>query len=263
MIKAAQQSAQIIRNNFRKSDEYQDKSSHIDIVTTTDKSSQKSIHNMLQSGMHNLGIDISKIGFIQEESNDDSVKKYNFIIDPIDGTTNFSSGIPFSCVSIGYAVGRELRLGVVLEPFSKTLYWGEVGRGSFVKNELLGERRLQVKTKPMKSWIVAAHLNSFDVVDSQFAIYRKIYPNVRGLRNIGSLTMDLCFTADNVIDVVFCKGCFFWDLAAASIILKEAGGQLYDYQAGVLEFDWIDTRKKYHIVACHPDSAEKAKSFIK
>lgn len=263
MVKTAEQSAQLIRSNFRQSDEYQDKSSHIDIVTATDTASQKNIHEMLVSGMKNLGFSEDEVGFVEEESGNDSVKKHNFIVDPIDGTTNFASGIPFSCISIGYATDHDIKIGVVLEPFSKTLYWGEAGEGSFVKNELLGKRRLQLKMKPEKSWIIGAHLNGLDVVDAQFETYQRIYPHVRGLRNIGSLTLDLCFMADNVIDVVFNQGCYFWDLAAASILLKEAGGQIYDYSGQDLEFDWSDTKKKYHVMACHPSSLEKVVEFVK
>jgi len=263
MVKTAEQSAQLIRDNFRQSDEYQDKSSHIDIVTATDNASQKNIHKMLVSGMKDLGFSEDEVGFIEEESGSDNVKKHNFIVDPIDGTTNFASGIPFSCISIGYAIDHDIKTGVVLDPFSKTLYLGTTGEGSFVKNELLGERRLQLKTKPAKSWIVGSHLNGLDVVDGQFDTYQQIYPHVRGLRNIGSLTLDLCFMADNVIDVVFNQGCFFWDLAAASIILKEAGGQIYNYNGQILEFDWSDTKKKYHVIACHPSSLEKVVDFVK
>ena len=263
MIKTGEQSAKLIRDNFRQSDEYQNKSSHIDIVTSTDNASQKNIHQMLVLGMKDLSFNEDEVGFIEEESDNNNVKKHNFIVDPIDGTTNFASGIPFSCISIGYALEHEIKMGVVLDPFSNTLYWGEVGKGSFVKNKLLGQRPLQLKTKPIKSWIVGAHLNGLEVVDSQFDTYQKIYPHVRGLRNIGSLTLDLCFMADNVLDVVFNQGCYFWDLAAASVILKEAGGQIYNYNGQILEFDWSDTKKKYHIFSCHPNSFEKVVDFVK
>lgn len=260
MIKVAEQSAQIIRANFRQSHEYQDKSSHIDIVTATDTASQASIHQSLISGMKSLGIYENVVGFIEEESSSDAVKEHNFIVDPIDGTTNFASGIPLSCISIGYAVGREMKIGVVLDPFSKTLYWGEVGHGSFVKNDLLGERRLQIKTKPMKQWIVSAHLNGLDVVNKQFSTYQKIYPHVRGLRNMGSLIWDLCFLADNIVDVVFNQGCYFWDLAAASVILNEAGGKIFNNQGGDLQLDWKNTKKKYALIACSPDTIKEVLS---
>ncbi len=263
MIKAGEQSAQIIRDNFRRSDKYEDKSSHIDIVTEIDKASQKNIHEYLLVGMKSLGFTEDQIGFIEEETTSDSVKEHTFIIDPIDGTTNFASGIPFSCISIGYALNQEVKIGVVYEPFSKTIYWGESSKGSFIKNDLFGTRKLQLKTKPMKSWIVAAHLNGLDVVNEQFDTYQKMYPQVRGLRNIGSLTLDICNMADNVFDAIYNRGCYFWDLAAASVILKEANGEIYDYTGQILEFDWENTKKKYSLIACHPESQSDVISFIK
>lgn len=262
MIAAAEQSALLIRDNFRKTDSYQDKSSHLDIVTETDVASQQIIHDVLVAGMKRLGVDNDGVGFVQEESGSDQLKEHNFIVDPIDGTTNYSSGIPFSCISIGYAVKRKLTLGVVLEPFSNTLYWGEVGKGAFAKDLLLGERQLSLQLKPETSWIVGAHLNSIDVVDSQFLTYQNIYPHVRGLRNIGSLTLDLCFMADNVIDVVFNKGSYLWDVAAASVLLGEAGGMLYDLQGDTLEIDWEDTKKKYQLFACHPANKDTVLAYL-
>lgn len=262
MVEAAEQSGQIIRHNFRQSDAYQDKGSHIDIVTATDLESQKKIHEVVAAGMRDLGANESAVGFIEEESTKDSVKKHNFIIDPIDGTTNFASGIPYSCISIGYAFEQQMKLGVVLDPFSETLYWGVANQGSFVKNKLLGQRQLKLEVKPMKSWMISAHLNGFDVVDQQFATYQKLYSHVRGLRNMGSLTLDLCLVADNVFDVVLVNGCRFWDLAAASVIVEEAGGQLYDDRGNELEFDWTETKKKYQLIACRPDSKESIFSLI-
>lgn len=262
MTEAAKSSGQIIRDNFRQDTRHENKSSHLDIVTKTDHLSQNNIHELLTAGMTKLGFAPSDIGFVEEESIADDIKKHNFIVDPIDGTTNFASGIPFTCVSIAYAVDKQMIIGLVYEPFSDTLYWGETGKGSFVKNSLFGQKPLKLEQKPIKSWLVGAHLNGLDVVDSQFATYQQIYAQVRGLRNIGSLTLDLCLMADNVFDAIYNKGCFMWDLAAASVILREAGGELYDYHGQVLDFDWQDTRKKYQVIACHPQSLEEVASFV-
>src|SRR3989338_1330858 len=261
MVKAAEKSARIIRDNFRRSRDYENKKSHIDIVTQTDLESQKKIHEFLTLGMKDLGFNDAEIGFVEEESGNNKIKHHNFIVDPIDGTTNFSSGIPFSCVSIGYALGQKIKICVVFEPFSETMYWGEINNVSFVSSHLLGERRLRLQIKPMKTWIIGAPLTGLEVVNTQFAMYRKIYPHVRGLRNVGSLTLDLCFMADNVIDVVFNMGCYFWDLAAASVILNEAGGAIYDNQSQELKFDWVNTKKKYHLMACHPQIKKEVLSL--
>ena len=73
---------------------------------------------------------------------------------------------------------------------------------------------------------------------------------------MGSLTLDLCLLADNALDGVLNRGCFFWDLAAANIILEEAGGMIYNTDGEKLSFNWEDTKSKYHLIACHPKSKE-------
>ena len=119
-----------------------------------------------------------------------------------------------------------------------------------------------MKTKEPKKWMVGAHLNGLEVVDAQFDSYRKIYPHIRGQRNMGSLAIDLCYLADNVLDVVFNRGCYMWDLAAAQAILNEAGGELYDVDGNPLLLDWENSKTMYHIIACHPDIKDQVMSFI-
>jgi len=263
MKEAAQKAAAVIKENFYTDNDSDEKKSHKDIVTKTDKLSQKIINEHLISGMKELGFDESEIGFIEEESSDDVVKEHTFIVDPIDGTSNFSASIPHVCVSIGYAKDRKMIAGVVLNPLSGDLYFGEKGKGSFLENEALGQEKLMIVPKQMSSWIVASHFNHLDVMDKQFATYKKLYPSVRGLRNMGSLTLDVCFAAQGVMSAVFCNGSKFWDLAAAIVILEEAGGKIYDGSGNELEFDWQETKRGYETVTCHPDDKEKIFEFLK
>jgi myo-inositol-1(or 4)-monophosphatase len=263
MKEAAQKSAVVIRENFYTDNDSDEKKSHKDIVTKTDKLSQKIINEHLSLGMKELGFNESEIGFIEEESSDDVVKKHTFIVDPIDGTSNFSASIPHVCISIGYAKDKEMNMGVVLNPLSGDLYFGEKGKGSFLENEVLGQEKLMIEPKPMSSWMVASHFNRLDVLDQQLATYRKLYPVVRGLRNLGSLTLDICFVAQGPMSVVFNNGAYFWDLAAARVILEEAGGKIYDGDGNELEFNWEETKKGYETVTCHPDDKEKIFEFLK
>jgi myo-inositol-1(or 4)-monophosphatase len=257
----AMQAGQLVCDNFRRGDQYQEKDSHADIVTESDFSSQQLIHEEVIAGMRDLGIAPETIGFIEEENSNDVLQYNNFIVDPIDGTTNFASGLPYSCISIAYAIGDVVNFGVVYEPFSETMYWGEKSKGSFLTNKRHGERRLQLKSKPIDQWLVSAHLNGPDVIEDQFTSYQRIYPKVRGMRNIGSLTLDLCMMADNVFDVVLNRGCYIWDLAAAQLLLREAGGELYRLNGEVCEFDWDETQKKYDVIACHPDNINEVMSL--
>lgn len=262
MIEAAEHSAQIIRKNFRHVSQIQNKTSHQDIVTNTDVQSQQVIHDHLLQGMKKLGYDEAIIGFVEEESTGDSVKTHTFIVDPLDGTTNFAAGIPFSGISIAYAEQKEIKLGVIFEPYSETLYWGEKGQGSYVKSELFGEHALLFSPKPMTSWLVAAHFNSSEIAQKQFSIYQKIYPHIRGLRNIGALVLDCGLLADGVLDAIFVHGCCLWDLAAAQVILPEAGYGLYTLQGEKLKLEWDNTKYKYEVMACSPNDLDQIMNIL-
>lgn len=254
MIDAAKKAGDLIRQNFRNTDSFAEKTSHNDIVTQTDLDSQNIIHETIMSGMVALGFDANEIGFVQEESNDDVVKKHTFIVDPIDGTSNFSSGIPICGVSIGYAQDKELLAGVIFEPFSQTIWAAEQGAGAWTESALKGKRALPHLTpKEAKRWMVGAHFNSTEIANEQFVAYQKLYPNVRGMRNIGSLAVDLAYVTDGILDVICNRGCYFWDLAAGSVILNELGGQIFDLTGSPLQFDWENTKKKYEIIVCHKD----------
>lgn len=263
MLEAAQKSAVIVRENFHTDNDSNEKQSHKDIVTETDELSQKTINEHLTEGMINLGFLEKTIGFIEEESSDDVVQEHTFIVDPIDGTSNFSAGIPHVCISIAYARNKEILLGVVLNPISGDLFWGEKGKGSFLKNDLVGEMKLETTLREPSSWMVAGHFNGMELADDQFASYQKLYPHIRGLRNLGSLTLDVCYVAQGAMDLVMNLGAFFWDLAAARVILEEAGGKIYGPDGSELVFDWTDTRKRYENIVCHPESKDKVLEILK
>jgi myo-inositol-1(or 4)-monophosphatase len=263
MLEAAQKSAVIIRENFYTDNDSDEKQSNKDIVTKTDKFSQKTINEHLTNGMIELGFLVDSIGFIEEESQNDVVKEHTFVVDPIDGTSNFSAGIPNVCISIAYAKNKELILGVVLNPLSGDLYWGEKGKGSFLKNGLVAEMKLETIEREPSAWMVAGHFNGMEVADEQFANYKKLYPHVRGLRNLGSLTLDVCFAAQGAMDLVMNLGAYFWDLAAARVILEEAGGKIYAPDGSELVFDWLDTRKRYENIVCHPNIKDKVFELLK
>lgn len=262
ITEAAQAGVQIVRQQFRQAGEVDEKGSHIDIVTKTDLASQAAIRQVIEAGMLKLGYTADQVGFIEEESVVDSVAEHTFIVDPVDGTTNFAAGIPFSCISIGYAHRQELKIGVVAEPFTGTVYSAVKGEGAFLNNQWFTDRRLNVEQKETKNWIVGAHLNGMDVVLEQFALYQKLYPQVRGERNIGSLTLDVCMMADNVFDVIFNRGCFFWDLAAAKVILNEAGGEIFDLNGEELQFEWQNPKKKYSLIACHREEIDHVLNLV-
>jgi myo-inositol-1(or 4)-monophosphatase len=262
MIKASREAGKIARKNFGGQASFKSKKSFKDIVTKTDLLCQKKICKVLLSGMKKLGFKSSEVGFVLEESKNSKVKKNNFIVDPIDGTSNFASGIPYFCIAIAYAENGVVEKGVVFDPLADTLYWGENGKGSFVKNNKFSKKRLKLKPKPETSWMMIANFNTIEIFKKQLSWYLEIYTKIRGIRILGAVALDLCLLAENAIDIVFCCNCYIWDWAAAKVILEEAGGCFYNSKGMPLKVNWNDPQAKYPLAACHPKIKEKLFKLI-
>lgn len=185
-----------------------------------------------------------------------------FIVDPIDGTTNFVHAFPSVCISLGFTVNHEPVVGVVLNPFTNTLYSAIQGRGAFLNHNtplpLKGSangRALEPLTS-LSGALVAIEWgsdragNDFDV---KVETFRKLAASkeqggamVHGLRSLGSAAMNLCAVADGSIDMYMEGGSWAWDFCAGMVIVKEAGGMLVDANPG----NWnirVDDRR---ILAC-------------
>jgi len=174
--------------------------------------------------------------------------KPTFIVDPIDGTTNFFHGHPYACVSLGLAVERKSVVGVVLNPFTNTLYSGIKGQGSWMKDARHDNVRLPLREpeamKDLSGCLVAVEWgndrqgNDYDV---KVATYRKLCASkesggsmVHSIRSLGSAELNLCAVAAGHIDVYWESGCWAWDVCAGWVILEEAGGKM----VGANEGDW-------------------------
>ena len=180
-----------------------------------------------------------------------------FVVDPIDGTTNFIHGFPEACISLGFAVGRSPAVGVVYNPFQDLLYSGVRGGGSFVqRNASLAEdrgrgprRRLPLagdgvsKLEGLGKALVAVEWgsqregNNFDLRVRTFA--RLAGAEERGgsmihsFRSLGSAALNLCAVAAGSVDCYWEGGCWAWDVCAGWCILAEAGGLMVGGNPGV------------------------------
>lgn len=254
MQKAAKAAAKEICNDFYKRRPSQEKSSHQDIVTKTDVKSQNILKKVLLTELTKLKIAQSDVSFICEEDTKFSeLKTHTFIIDPLDGTTNFASGIRYFAVSIAYAYKGKIKLGFVVDPINKTVFWAQLGKGSWVKYQSRQPQKLRIKpTKQPKEWVLAVHYNALSVSDEQFRNYKKIYTHVRALRTPGCLIQEICEIAAGHIDGLLNGGTYIWDLAASKLILEESGGKVYDKTGKALKLDFYNPNKAYQPIACHP-----------
>jgi myo-inositol-1(or 4)-monophosphatase len=151
-------------------------------------------------------------------------KEFRWVIDPLDGTTNFLHGIPHWGVSVALEKNGEVIAGVVYDPVKDELFSAEKGTGAFVNN-----RRLRVAARA-------------SIKESLFSLGRETAPNFlndvedlapqSSLRRFGSASLDLCYVAAGRFDGFWEENLNAWDVAAGALIVKEAGGKVTDYAGG-------------------------------
>jgi myo-inositol-1(or 4)-monophosphatase len=234
-----------------------------DIVTETDQAVERMVGARLRETY-------PQFSFVGEETYVPGQTKVTeaptFIVDPIDGTTNFVHGFPAACTSLGFAVGRQAVVGVVYNPFLDILYTGIKGKGSYMHiraslSEVTQKFRLPLSGKgdgsrapPLKglqSSLVGIEWGSnrdgpnFEV---KWNTFRKLAGSkeiggsmVHSLRSIGSAALNLCHVAAGELDLYWEGGCYAWDVCAGWCILSEAGGIMVSGNPGAWETQ-LDSR---------------------
>jgi myo-inositol-1(or 4)-monophosphatase len=163
-------------------------------------------------------------GFLLEEEADAgrAVRDARFIVDPLDGTTNFLRGIPHFGVSVALEERGEIVVGVVMNPAMSELFWAEANEGSW-----LGARRLRVSTpRDIGHAVVATGIPHLGRPGHEpfLRSLAKIMPQVAGIRRLGSAALDLAYVAASRFDLFWEIGLSPWDIAAGQLLVKEAGG---------------------------------------
>ena len=211
----------LIRNiaERRLSSSYQiERKSHGNFVTTADKE----IEQDLKTGLHALA---PAAGFIAEESGEDSHTGYNWVIDPIDGTTNFIYGLPFA-ISVALTSGNidNVILGVVYNPRDNVIYYACKDSGSFaIKNGI--KRQLHVGSFEANEGIAVFGMPyNREKTEKIFAVAEQIYSHASDLKRIGPAALDICMVAEGKAKIYFELDLNVWDICAGKLVLTEAGG---------------------------------------
>jgi myo-inositol-1(or 4)-monophosphatase len=209
------------------------------LVSEADQESERLISEYLRR-------ELPEISILGEES---SYKKPGFglvpgarakglwLIDPLDGTTNYVHKLPIYCISIGLEIENEIKVAVVNVPVFDKLYTSIRGRGSFVN----GEKMSVSDRTPVSNALLATGFSSYDkdALASQLKVFAKFVGEARGVRRAGSAAYDLCLVAEGVFDGYWERNLQPWDSAAGSLLITEAGGHVTNY-AGE-KYDPFDT----------------------
>tara|TARA_B100000683_G_scaffold265648_1_gene296887 strand:- start:117 stop:827 length:711 start_codon:yes stop_codon:yes gene_type:complete len=208
MIKACEKASKILIRDFGELENLQvSKKGPKDFVTNSDKKTEKVLINELTKNKKKYSILSEEIGFIKNDDND-----YVWVIDPIDGTTNFLHGIPHFCISIGLKFKDEIISGIIFDPIKNEIFYAEKNQGAFFNNH-----RIRVsKRKNLDECLFATNKNGLSSADLNARIF-------------GSAALDLAYVASGRIDGYFQNGLNLWDIAAGTLIVKEAGGIVNNY----------------------------------
>ncbi|MFZ4401875.1 MAG: inositol monophosphatase family protein [Bacteroidales bacterium] len=195
-----------------------------DFVTYVDKASEK----MLVEALSKL---IPESGFIAEENTSDKVGKvYNWIIDPLDGTTNFIHGIPLYAISIALKQSDEIVIGVVYEINLKECFYAWKGGNAFLNDKVIHVS----ENKTINDSLIATGFPYYDYsrLNEYMEIFIYLLQNSRGVRRLGSAAVDLVYVACGRLEAFYEYGLRPWDVAAGAFIVQQAGGLNYDFEGG-------------------------------
>ena len=218
--KAALQAGTILREKFGTS-LHIDKKGRINVVTEADVASETLIREMITA-------EFPDHEFLGEEG---GLIAHNgaprWIVDPLDGTTNFAQGYPFFSVSIALQVAGEVVVGVVYAPMHEELFHAVKGQGAF-----LNDKPIHVTDHDVLEESLLVTGFPYDISkapDLHLAIFKAMVTRARGIRRDGSAALDLCYVASGRFDAFWEIGLHPWDMAAGSLIVREAGGQMTDF----------------------------------
>jgi len=189
-----------------------------DFVTSADKRTEKMIIEELQKAHPDYGIITEESGIINKANTNN-----RWIIDPIDGTTNFLNGIPQFAISIGYEEENEIKCGVIFDPIKNEMFCAEKGNGAYLNNSRI---RVSNKKKLKDALLVTGGpRQSSKIKEEIFSEFIKVSNSVLSpVRKFGSAALDVAYVACGRFDGYWQRELNYWDIAAGIIILKEAGG---------------------------------------
>jgi myo-inositol-1(or 4)-monophosphatase len=226
MIKAARRAGRGLKRDLGEVENLQvSLKGPANFVTIADKRAEEAVYSELSKARPGYGF-IGEEGGMREGTD----KSHTWIVDPLDGTTNFLHGMPHFAVSIALKRDDAIIAGVVYNPANDDLFLAEKGKGAF-----LNDQRLRVAgRKKLNEAVIACGLphlgrGSFDTSVKEMAA---LQPKVAGLRRFGAATLDLAWVAAGRFDGFWERNLGAWDMAAGMILVREAGGFVSDFAGG-------------------------------
>lgn len=241
VIQIAKEAGEIAREGFGKNFLIETKGSLTNLVTEYDKKCEEAIISFIKKEYPTHSI------LAEESGKQERSSEYIWVIDPIDGTTNYAHGLPIFSVSIAVLKNDELICGVVYDVMRNALYSSEKGSGAFCNN-----RKLKVSDNDdlRKSVLVTGFPYNVsenpDFAYERFAAFLKV---ARAIRRLGSAALDMCYVAEGVFDGFWEVSLNPWDMAAGKLLIEEAGGLVTNFngeQINIFSRQLLATNKNVH-----------------
>ncbi len=186
-----------------------------------------------------LGLLLPEASFFAEESGKSQASReatpgtagsgaYCWVIDPLDGTTNFAHHVPYFCISVALTYHDKPILGIIYQPILEEFFYAEKGRGSYLNGVKISVARENELAKSMVAvgFPYAKNKQFMELI----AGLQRILPQTSSLRCYGAVALDLAYVAAGRLDGAFFEGLGWWDVAAGIVLIEEAGGRVTDFQ---------------------------------
>jgi myo-inositol-1(or 4)-monophosphatase len=222
--KAAHEGVRVIQEYKKGGIKVKEKGFH-DLVTDADIAAEKAILSVISESF-------PKDDILAEESADHDSMSENrtWIVDPIDGTTNFANDFPIYCVSVALWENRQPKVGVVIEVNRDEEFSAVAGEGAWLNGKKIS---VSGTSNPRNGFVATGFpYNDLSLVDPYLKLFRVLMEELQGIRRPGSASFDLCCTACGRFDGFYEYSLHIWDVAAAALIIREAGGVVTDWNGG-------------------------------
>lgn len=222
LLKAAEAGAKELKRFFNGEFKITNKEGINNPVTEADHAAEKAIFEVIKADFPDHFILSEEAGEIKMDSD------YKWIIDPIDGTINFSNGIPICCVSIGLEHEGKIVMGAVYNPLMEEFYFAQKGFGASLNDKKIAVTK---KDKVVNSCLVTGFPYTYlDAPNGPLQVFEKLIRKGVPVRRLGSAALDLCWLAAGRFDGFYEHKLNPWDSAAGFLIIEEAGGKVTDFK---------------------------------
>lgn len=227
IINISHEAGEIVRNGFGRNLTIEFKTGETNLVTDIDKASEKYIKEFVQKKYPSHSILAEESGELKNQS------EYLWVVDPLDGTTNFAHGLPIFSVSIGLQKNGVTIAGVVYDVMQDITYYAEQGSGAYANSSKI---TVSKNSNLARSVLVTGFpYNIIEDPDNALEKFTALTKAARGVRRLGSAAIDLCYVARGVFDGFWEVYLHPWDICAGKLILEEAGGLVTDFEGNSID----------------------------